>query len=179
MSKNIKNKTKEIEMMNFIKDEKISDELFELIGHNGATAYATALTTTPINIILALDNITDEEKDIILNGNFEIGTSVVDDVPFLTFMFDRGLSFDTIIYSLESENAEENAMNLIIIDSNDYTFKGARTLGIYKGLLKTLIKNVKNISYHKDIEAIKQLSIYETFSTKDIHNMSLVKQCFK
>lgn len=165
-------------MIKFIKDEKIPDDLFELIGHHGATDFATAITSTPINIILALNNISDEEADALISGAFEMGISIINDVPFLTFMFDFGMSFDTIIYSMESKDENENALNIIVVDSSDYTFKGGRVLGIEKELMKIAINGVKHISYSREIEPIKQFEIYENFSTADIHKQSLAKQGF-
>jgi len=165
-------------MINFTKNKKIPNELFEKIKHNGSSDYAVALTSTPINIVIAFNKITKKEVDILINGAFEIGASIIDDVPFLTFMFKGGLSFDTIVYSMESKDESQNAMNLIVVDSSDYTFKTGRMLGIDKELLKVIIDGVKNITYSKEMESMKQKMIYNMYSTEDIHNNSIVKQQF-
>jgi hypothetical protein len=102
----------------------------------------------------------------------------VEGVPFFTFKFE-GMEFDTIVYSMESKHVDENALNIILVDSSNYTFQGVRVLGLDKELMGAMISFVDSIGYKKEDEVAKQMMVYNKYSTLQMHKMAKHVQKFE
>ena len=100
-------------MIKIFKNKEIPQELKKFLASEDAM---TIVTSTPMMAFATLSNISEVEKKAFL-GDLKIGYACIHTIPFMVFEFGNILSFDVTIENLEAKSKNENALNLLLIES--------------------------------------------------------------
>lgn len=114
------------------------------------------ITSTPMMGLITLSNISKIELNS-FSSSLVVAYVKIEDIPFLLLNFDNVLTFDASIFNLESQDASENALNLILIENSNATVLHSRVLGIKKEIIQALIDDTMSCSLEKELFIQNQL----------------------
>lgn len=160
-------------MLNFKKGARLPDEVIRIGGDHWHSDCVIPVTTTPMLLFTVLNKISEAEEESFFS-DLEVGATVFDGLPMMTLVFQK-MHFDFPVVTMESHSAEENAVNLILVESDGLIVKGMRTLGLNRDIMQHLIDGVAGV----DISGAEQKlqRIRAALSTMDIH-FTGERQCF-
>ena len=164
-------------MLDFKVGSKIPREVEEVMGGVLSQDGCYILSFVNMVAIISLSGIKGVEIAS-FNGAMELGAGSFENIPFISMAF-NGMEFDTVITKMESRDAEENAMNLILVDSDDLTIKGMRVLGLNHNLTQSLIDAVVALEGEEISSIQERVNIaLVNVTTLQLHN-KLNRQSFK
>ena len=161
----------------FKENSIVPDEFLKLIIENdNGGDFSFAITDSPMFLFLILEGISPLEQKAVINGKFELGSTVIDGVPFLTLDYGNDFVFDfTIMTMKELSDPNQNVINIILVEKKGFVVKGMRVLGVEPELIEVIQQGVKE--NNKD-EAYVVNNIYAKYTSQDIHNCAK-KQLFE
>lgn len=157
-------------MIKITRNKEIPQELKKFLANEDAM---TIITSSPMMAFITLSNISKIEKKAFL-GDLKIGYTCVHTIPFLVFEFSNIMSFDVTIENLEAKSKDENALNLLLIESTTHQVLETRVIGLDNQIIQKLIEDTEDLQ----LENEKVYRIRNRFSTKDLMNMCSLKQAF-
>lgn len=139
--------------------------------HGKKNDFSIALTDEPILLIMVLFDVTDSEAHIIKKRTFELGLTIQEEIPFITLDYGNGFNFDFAIQSIKKSGKEySNAINIILINGNDYIVKAMRIIGAEESIIETLHNAVNKSSMSKTEKVEAALKVQKTFTTQELHS---------
>jgi hypothetical protein len=136
--------------------------------------FTLAVSQIPMMLILALETISEIEEQA-LNKCVELGAVVINNVPFLTLMYE-GLSFSCSVCDIDDINVLEDAIKIVAIDKSNELVRSVRIVELDKRLLIIIADGLEKITYAKEEAQEKIQEVYDYFSAEDIHTLARAVQ---
>jgi len=159
--------------------ERLPKDFEDIVLAKDGKDFAVAITTSPMFLLVALNNTTPLEINIFRSGEIKIHLSIINEIPFLIVDYGNGLIFDASITKMESEDKYENALNIISLDYGDMKINGIRIFGLNPNFMETLIKYTNKLKSVDDEVLTSMINkIYSTYDMNYMREKSIMVQHF-